>query len=268
MYVCDTVVKLIHAYLDRELDVADSLWVQTHLEECPHCRRLYQDEKAFQELMHAELPRPPAPAGVRQHIVDLLSREATARRRMRRRWAAAVAPAVLVAVAIVVAFLVAPRSSVPKLVHVAVSEHERYLSDPASLAITTSDPHVVRQWLSTRLPSRSALPLAAIPEGRLLGATIAQRDRQTAYLAYRFRNETVSLLVGPPAEMRLSGAPTFRNRFFQPAQVEGRHTLLWSDQLHTYVLVAEQAETLSRACVICHSSPQGRELVAGFSVES
>lgn len=270
MYICDTVITLIDAYLDGELDVAESLRVQTHLEECQHCRRLYQDEKTFLDLVHAELPRPSVPSFARQNIADLLSREAATRRRERPRWATVFSPALLAAVAILVAFFAIPRSHVPTLVHVAVSEHKRYLATPASLAVRSSDPHIVRAWLSARLPSRSILPLADIPEAQLVGATIPQRDRQTAYLAYRFGNEAVSLLVAGPSEMRLAGelVRTFRNRFFQSATVEGHHTLLWSDRLHTYVLVAERAETLSRACVMCHSSPQGRELVAGFSVES
>lgn len=270
MYVCDTVITLMAAYLDGELDVAESLSVQTHLEECPHCRRLYQNEKAFLDLVHAELPRPSAPSFARQNIADLLSREAATRRREKRRWAMVFSPTLLAAVAILVAFFAIPRSHVPRLVHVAVSEHKRYLAAPASLAVRSSDPHVVQGWLSARLPSRSILPLADIPEARLVGATIPQGDRRTAYLAYRFGNEAISLLVAGPTDMRIAGEPvrTFRNRFFQPATVEGRHTLLWSDRLHTYVLVAERAETVRRACVVCHSSPQGRELVAGFSMES
>jgi len=267
---CSTIIKLIHAYLDGELDVKESIRVQAHLEECERCRRLYQDEKAFLDLLPSGLTTRSAPRLARQHISDALSREATRRQRQRRRRMIAVSPAVLAAVAVLIAFFAAPRSHVPGLVQVAVSEHERYLKDPTSLGLTNSDHRTVVDWLRPRLQMPLHLPIDRIPEGQLAGATVLTRGGQAAYLVYRFGNEPVSLLVTTPRELRMFGEQvhTFKNTFFQPATVEGHHTLLWSDRRHTYVLVAERAETLSQACVICHSSQQGRGLVAGFSTET
>jgi anti-sigma factor RsiW len=267
MYECLTIIKLVHAYLDGELDVKEAIRVQTHLEECERCRQLYQDEKAFLDLLPSQL-NPPAPLFARQGISDLLSREAARRQRKRRRWAIVLSPAVLAAVVVMVVFFALPRSRVPSLVQVAVSEHERYLRGQHSLGVISRNPQTVMSWLEQRVQMPLYIELEAVPEAQLVGAKAPVRDTQAAYLAYRFGNEPVSLLVAPPREISMSqdDVRLFRNTLFFPGQVEGHQTLQWSDRRHTYVLVAEQAGTLAQACVICHSSDEGRALIAGFSV--
>jgi hypothetical protein len=48
------------------------------------------------------------------------------------------------------------------------------------------------------------IELEAVPEAQLVGAKAPVRDTQAAYLAYRFGNEPVSLLVAPPREISMS----------------------------------------------------------------
>jgi anti-sigma factor RsiW len=68
------IIRLIHPYLDGELDVKESIRVQAHLEECERCRLLYQDEKAFLDLLPSGLATRSAPRLARRHISDALSR--------------------------------------------------------------------------------------------------------------------------------------------------------------------------------------------------
>jgi anti-sigma factor RsiW len=76
MYDCSSVMKLLHAHLDGELDVKESLRVQTHLQECPYCRENFVSEHAFQELVRHNASPPPAPEFARQCLSAALSREA------------------------------------------------------------------------------------------------------------------------------------------------------------------------------------------------
>ena len=47
MKYCETVQMLVCSYLGGELEEKEVTWVQTHLEECEACRKLYRSEKEF-----------------------------------------------------------------------------------------------------------------------------------------------------------------------------------------------------------------------------
>ena len=65
---CSTIMKLMHPYLDGELDVKDSLCAQAHLECCAPCREVFVTERAFLDLLRMQLAQPPAPPSVRQRV--------------------------------------------------------------------------------------------------------------------------------------------------------------------------------------------------------
>jgi predicted anti-sigma-YlaC factor YlaD len=71
---CSTIMKLMHPHLDGELDVKDSLRAQTHLEYCPACREAFLAEKAFLEILRAQLVPQPAPPSVHQRVVTSSTR--------------------------------------------------------------------------------------------------------------------------------------------------------------------------------------------------
>src|SRR3990172_4166540 len=86
MYDCSSMMKLMPAHLDGELDVKESIRVQTHLQECPYCRDNFVSEHAFQNLLRQNASPPPAPEFARQCLSAALSREARRHqpRRVRR----------------------------------------------------------------------------------------------------------------------------------------------------------------------------------------
>jgi anti-sigma factor RsiW len=111
------------------------------------------------------------------------------------------------------------------------------------------------------------IPKDGNPAFELVGGRVVEgAQTPAAYLAYRTSEETVSLLVTPPQETRLSGRDviSFRNILFHPADVSGYHTLEWSDSGHTYVLVSSSPRAVYQACLICHREG-GRELLNGFA---
>ncbi len=157
---------------------------------------------------------------------------------------------------------------VPRLVKLAVEAHTTYLRNPETLNVTSNDGAAVSSWLSERLHFDVGIPKDGTPAIELVGGRVVE-DAQTraAYLAYRTGEETVSLLVTPPQETRLSGREviSFRNILFHPADVSGYHTLEWSDSRHTYVLVSSSPRAVYQACLICHRAEGDRDLLAGFA---
>lgn len=270
---CRDIRKLLDAHLDGELDVRESLRVESHLQGCPECREIFLQEKEYRELVLSNKPVTAAPEFASRCIQTALDREVRRRIRARRSWRL---PWVAASLALIAAgagaFVAISESSgrVPRLVKVAVEEHSDYLRNPASLDVTSSDGAVVSTWLQERLGFDIDIPKipTQFPMELVGGSVVADAQTPTAaYLAYRVDGETVSLLVTPPQETRLNGRDviSFRNILFHPADVAGYHTLEWSDSGHTYVLVSESPRAVYQGCQICHGSEAGRSLLSGFT---
>ncbi|MEO5656482.1 MAG: hypothetical protein ABIO65_09125, partial [Nitrospiria bacterium] len=156
---------------------------------------------------------------------------------------------------------------VPSLVKTAVAAHRAYLDDPATLQIRSGDLKVVSAWLERRVHFNLNLPTQTVPNLELLGGRVTGSPANpAASLVYRVGGETVSLLMTPPQEVRLSGRDViaFKNILFHPGNLNGLHTLQWSDTRHTYVVVSDQPKAVYQSCIICHGSTAGRDTISGF----
>ncbi|MEW6682473.1 MAG: zf-HC2 domain-containing protein [Nitrospirota bacterium] len=61
MYGCPDVMKLMHAFLDGELDATETGRVQAHLQECMYCRDAFASERSFLKLLKSHTPEISAP---------------------------------------------------------------------------------------------------------------------------------------------------------------------------------------------------------------
>lgn len=242
MYGCSEIHKLLHPSLDRELDIKESLHVQTHLKDCAPCRERLLDDQEFLAYLPSLLTPNPAPDTVRQAVTDALSREAHRLDQSRLRWRALASPSMFAAVTVLLAlFFAIPRPQIPTLVKIALAEHRLYMKDPAHLQIKSDDVRTVTRALEQHLPFPLHIPPKTTADVRLVGADVSRDPIPSAVLAYQVNDSPVSLLVttlrnislSPNAETR-----TFKNTLFHSASLDGLHVLQWSDHRHTYVLVA------------------------------
>ena len=65
---CDDARLLMHGHLDGELDLADDLEVQRHIEECPRCASEYAALRAMRTRLKDEAFRFEAPAALKEKI--------------------------------------------------------------------------------------------------------------------------------------------------------------------------------------------------------
>lgn len=266
---CPIMKKLMDPYLDGELGVNDALRVDAHLQECEDCREMVLAQQEFLGLVHDAASVAPAPEFTARCLRAALEREvrrSASRRATRMSWIAASVSVLSILVLIIT--IGASRQPVPNLVQVAVMQHQTSLQQPDAFGVLSSDPATVSSWFDRHLPFKVELPKNGVPEFRLVGGRVATAGAtRAAYVAYQAGEETVSLLVNPPQEIRIMGREVinFRNILFHPADVGGFHTLEWSDSGHTYVLVASSPRLVSQACLLCHGSERGREFISGFA---
>ncbi|MFZ5861792.1 MAG: anti-sigma factor family protein [Nitrospirota bacterium] len=270
MYDCSTIVKLMHPFLDGALDVKESVRVDTHLKGCEDCREAFLAEKAFLSLIHEAAEVKPAPTFTAACLRVALDREVRRDRGQREPfslpWVAAITGFAVAVLALIVFGTF--RHQVPDLVKLAVQQHQLSLREPDALDVVNADGKVVSAWLEQSLKFAVDIPHSSPTGFELVGGRVARTaDTTAAYVAYRVGEDTVSLLMTPPQEIRLAGRDviSFRNILFHPEDVDGYHTLEWSDSRHTYVLVASSPRLASQSCLICHGSDRGREFISGFA---
>jgi hypothetical protein len=236
---CQSIRQLVHASVDRELDVKESIYVQTHVAGCEDCRDILHDEQTFVTLTTTVLEWPRAPEGTRRAVRETLSNEVVRMGRTQRRlWTLLVPGAVVVLVALGVLFAL-PHARVPDLVTVAMAEHRLYMQDVTRLQVHDSDVRVIGRWIDQQAP----FPLDIPPHNndlRLVGATVKPAPDASAILAYDWAGKALTLLIAPTQPMPFdeASAITFRNVLFHTARLEGRQVLQWSDDRYMYVLIS------------------------------
>ena len=71
---CRQAAERLHGFLDRELDVAEIVEVQAHLDNCEECHSKFRFEASFKRLVMARTSEEGASSSLRKRIADRLKR--------------------------------------------------------------------------------------------------------------------------------------------------------------------------------------------------
>lgn len=241
--MCNDAALLLHAYLDDELDAAQSVAVARHMQTCAACTATYAQHAQLHHalaLARASLYHD-APAALRARWsappMPATSVVPIAARRPRRpllalAMAAGFAGALLLATPVFI-YTLQQRSAQPvAVVDEAISSHLRSLQPQHLMDVVSTDQHTVKPWFEGRLdfsPRVQDLTSSGFP---LVGGRLdALGGHSVAALVYRRHLHVINLYQWP-AGIASSAAP-------QTASRNGYTVIRWSADSMRYVAVSD-----------------------------
>ena len=221
--VCDDNARLLHGYLDGELDLVRSLEIEEHLKTCPDCsQELWNQQtlrKAFRSsslydrapagladrirasiapeaAADAATPAENAPAAKKAAVISLEPRSLTSKRAVWN-WLAVAAAIMLM---FTVTWRIVPglsgRGNSDLLTQEIVSSHIRSLQPDHLFDVKSTDQHTVKPWFNGKLDFSPPVRDLAEEGYPLVGGRLDYVDhRAVAALVYQRRQHLINVFI-------------------------------------------------------------------------
>ena len=237
MNACGDKLLLLNALVDGELDAANAVVIERHLQTCSGCAAKLAELKAVREVIGADAMRYLAPDPFRRRLRIALDQQARPVARpgprafaWRRWWTWA--PFGGLAAGGVAALLFAGVYTVQRpLTDELVSDHVRSLLAAHLMDVPTSDRHVVKPWFDGKVSFAPTVIDFKDKGFPLLGGRLdVVRNQRAAALVYRRRLHVINVFVWPE---------TSGDRFASDHTLNGYHLLHWSSGGLSYWAVSD-----------------------------
>lgn len=243
--VCDDNTRLLHGYLDGELDLVRSLEIEEHLNICAECARELQSQRTLRKAFRASALYERAPSGLGARIRASLGAEAAAPldgtepakrmadskrgnvvaiggspRRSALNWLAVAAMVVLAAI---VGWRVVPGgrpSNDELLAQQVVASHIRSLQPGHLMDVQSTDQHTVKPWFNGKVDFSPVVKDFAQQGFPLVGGRLDYVERRNvAALVYQRRQHLINVYEWP--DDRAADRP------MHAASLDGYNMLVW-----------------------------------------
>jgi anti-sigma factor RsiW len=198
---CEEAHKLIHPYLDGELDLVRNLEIEAHLHDCRTCAYAYSELRSLHSAVSDTALRFEPPAALRNRIRAGVRDESKVTNRSRLSWRWMI-PAVSFVVLVIVAWsliaLLSRPSTSDLLAQEVVSSHVRSLMEKHLTDVPSSDQHTVKPWFDGRLDFSPPVRDLASAGFSLVGGRLDYiGNRPVAALVYQHRQHYINVFVWP-----------------------------------------------------------------------
>ena len=200
--ICQEAQRLIHPYLDGELDLVRSLEIEAHLKDCQTCGRAYNELRCLHSAVSDTALRFEPTAALRSRVRSAVRDESDVTDRSSRRswrWTIpAVSFAVLAIVALSLLALLSRPSTSDLVAQEIVSSHVRSLMEKHLTDVPSSDQHTVKPWFDGRLDFSPPVKDFASAGYSLVGGRLDYiGNRPVAALVYQHRQHYINVFVWP-----------------------------------------------------------------------
>jgi anti-sigma factor RsiW len=205
---CARTQNLIHAYLDRELDLVRHLEIEHHLQNCAACGQTYECLQALKEGLGADEMYFKAPDALRERLRSAMLPTETPRRVPRRLpWRAAsfvgAAAALLVVGWSFGRYVPLGHAGKPDdgLAREVVAGHVRSLMAAHLTDVTSSNKHTVKPWFNGKVGFPVPVNEPSLQDLFLVGGRLDYIDhRSVAALVYRLREHKINVFLWREAD--------------------------------------------------------------------
>ena len=209
----ENIRELLHAYVDGELDLANTRETERHLQSCADCRGT---EKAIRELRAAltkESTAYRAPAHLRRNVRNALRREARSTQQTLSPWLMFATGAAFAALVLGFALLQTTRAArTDAIVSQVVANHVRSLLAAQLVDVVSSDQHTVKPWFDGKIDFAPEVRDLAANGFPLVGGRLDYLDGKTvAALVYKRNKHPINLFI-TPAPTNRSASPSAATR--------------------------------------------------------
>lgn len=253
---CTETQRLLHAYIDAELDMMDTLEVEQHLQKCPTCLATYNNYQALRTAVKAGSLYFQAPEKLRKHVRSSIPKANKATWIAQAvSWRGLSVAAALLFVMLFTAWGVTrfwptyiAGISLPQDV---LAAHVRSLMASHLVDVPSSDQHTVKPWFDGKLDfSPSVVDLAA--QGfPLVGGRLDYLDnRPVAAVVYRHQKHIINLFIWPASQDEGSETNT--------TTLQGYHLIHWTESGMTYWAISDlNLDELQKFVQLVQSSSGG-----------
>jgi anti-sigma factor RsiW len=235
---CQDLQHLMHAYLDRELDLVRNLEMEGHLQSCPACAQALANYQTIRSGLQSDAFYYQAPDVLEARIRSSL-RQGRPRRKSIRRTAVvlmAVAASIIL-VSFALGWMVAQQgySAEDLLAREIVAGHMRSLMANHLTDVNSSDQHTVKPWFQGQVDLSPPVKDLSKEGFTLVGGRLDYLgDRPVAALVYKRREHFINLFIWP-SSLDATKGPTALSR-------QGYHLLHGTEGGLTYWAVSDLNE--------------------------
>jgi anti-sigma factor RsiW len=236
---CQTTQTFIHAYVDGELDLARSLELEQHMQECQVCASVYRNHTALRSAFKDSSLYHSAPARLQKRIRSSLRREANtevSRRSFGWRWLPVGVALGFVLLLALVTWRAAPGlrpSGDELLAQEIVSNHVRSLQlESHRTDVISSDQHTVKPWFDGKLDFAPTVKDFSSQGFPLIGGRLEYlNNRAVAALIYQRQKHYINLYIWPAEQSNATGEVA--------AKRQGYNLLHWTNSAMNYWAVSD-----------------------------
>lgn len=233
---CVETQRLLHAYIDAELETANSLEVEKHLQECHACAKDYHDYQTLRTALREGPLYFHAPELLQKRIISSVRRESRPpglARLTSRPWLSAAAVLFIALLGIWGLMRLWPTPAENNaLAQAVLADHVRSLMVNHLVDVPSSNKHTVKPWFDGKLdfsPPVIDLTAQGFP---LVGGRLDYLDNQTvAAIVYKRRSHIINLFVWPTTQ-NTARAPT-------TTTLQGYQLLSWTQAGMHYWAVSD-----------------------------
>ncbi len=273
---CDDIRERLSLYLDNELQDDERLAVEAHVETCASCKTFVEKELAFLNAIRGSGPLHQTTPELKAKITQIVNGSSPVKRKhVGRKWVIGIAAALLVMAAPIVIWRLVRQSNRPAnggpsgFALMAVESHLRHMRGQLPLEMESSNPQDISTWFANKVKFNVKLPSYQESSGQdklymLEGARlVGYQNDYAAYVAYRMKNQPISLVITSDSVARPSGGEQIASRglSFHFNAIDGLKVITWSDRGLTYALVSDLEERGQQSCIVCHQGTKDQDFI-------